>query len=140
MKKTRVIAVGLVVSLVVLISGCDMLGKKYTIEVRTSTDQWVSIEYRETGDTAWTDAEMYDSDGNHVSFIAYDDSSYPDHAFFDLPGKGTYDFRATDILGNPVGPARNEIISNCVVEYDNMGMDSAYNLTISTTDTTHGFY
>ena len=127
----------LLIALVMVTSGCDIFGKKYTIEVKSYVSgTWVYIEYRESGTTEWTGADLKDIDGDTVLFLLYNDSTYPDTAYFDVPGLGTYDFRAEDILGGLEGAG--EILGG-VVEFDNMGMDSAHSLTISDLASIHGF-
>ena len=128
----------LVIMLVMVVSACDLFGKKYTIEAKSYiTGSWVYIEYRESGSTEWIDADLYDADGYSVSFLLYSDATYPSEAFFDLPDAGTYDFRGVDILGVEEG---NGVIADKVVEFDNMGSPSAYSVNISTTSSVHGFY
>lgn len=127
------------VIVLVIISSCGSLFTTYTVEVQSYIDgTFVWIQYRESGTTEWTDADLYDEYGDEVLWLAYNYGSgdYLDEAYFDLPGPGTYDFRGIDILSELEGDG---IISDCVVDLD-LGEGADYYLTISDSSSLHGFY
>jgi len=136
----NILKVFVLVMLVFAVSGCDGLFDTYTVKVRSYiTSTWVFIQYRESGATEWKNAALNDENGDRVSHLVYQNSSYEDTAYFDLPGAGTYDFRAVDILGGLEGDG---ILTDCEIKYSREYMDDLYghNISISNLSSIHDFY
>lgn len=135
--KTGLLVGALALLLTLALSGCGSLGR-YTIQIRTWDELLAiyTVQYRESGTTEWSDANMFDEDGGSVLSIVRGDSSRSDTAYFDVPGAGTYDFRALSILGNEVGMG---IIEDCEVTEPNGGDLYYYTLSIGDDTLFHYF-
>lgn len=137
-KKFYIIVFSLV--LVFILSGCDLL-KQYTIKVHNYSDYEIYlVYYREKGQTDWINAEPKKEEST-LPIGLLDPLAKGEDAFFDIPGVGTYEFKAMN-LTSTIGPGSDDenIIEGEVI-YDNsfIGIGYCHDISISTTSSVHGF-
>lgn len=113
----------------ILMTGCDAISGlfgKSTIKIGTYYALNVyTVQYKLSSASTWSNAVLKDESGSAVAVLSTDTSIYVDEAFFDLPGKGTYDFRVKDILGGEI-----DALTGCAVTGE-FGSDYDYALTLS---------
>ncbi len=104
-----------VVSLVLVIAGCDFLGlSTYTVRIYAdydSTSIW-DVKYRRSGTAEWTSADLEDDNGDSVYSVSGWDTDRPDIAYFDLPGTGTYDFAVYDVSDNQIDIITDQVVDS----------------------------
>ncbi len=128
----------LALTLIICMTSCDLF-KTYTIRVNNLTDSDIhGIYYRAKGGTDWKNTKAK-KEQSITSISLFEPLREQDYAFFTVPGIGEYEVKAADINGT-LGPFEgdNNII-NAEVLNDDMGEDSTIELSISTTESTHGY-